>query len=218
MNADIASLHGRRALILHRKDRNRDALESQLHRIGLDVACLAPLSEVALPDADVIFFDADLGYQGLFPWNPSEAPVPLIAILASEAPGRIEWALDQGATAWLHKPIGSTGVFSALAVALRLFEERRQMRASIADLSERVRARPIVVRATLAVMSGLGVDENRALGLLRQAAMRERVTVELLSVRIAAGGALAGLLPQEAVATVAGRTQPGRAQLRRKQT
>jgi len=216
MSAGLAGLHDLRAVILHRPDRNRHALETQLRRIGVDVACIAPLSNDPLPAADVIFFDADLGYEGLFPWGRNAAPVPLVAVLASEAPGRIEWALDQGATACLLKPIGSTGAFNAIAVASRLFAERGQMRGEISELSERVRARPIVVRAASLVMSGFGVDENGALALLRQAAMRERLTVEALAVRIATGGALANLLEPAATASSSGRTERSRP-IRRKQ-
>jgi AmiR/NasT family two-component response regulator len=216
MTAGIAGLHDLRAAILHRPDRNRHALETQLKRIGVDVACIAPLSSGPLPAADVIFFDADLGYQGLFPWGRNEAPVPLIAMLASEAPGRIEWALDQGATACLLKPIGSTGAFNAIAVASRLFAERRQMQGEIRELSERVRARSIVVRAVSLVMSGFAVDENGALTLLRQAAMRERITVEALAVRIATGSPFANLLGPAATASSNGRTETSRS-IRRKQ-
>jgi AmiR/NasT family two-component response regulator len=200
MSAPVTSFRGLRALLLHRQDHNRDALESQLRRIGLLVTCTAPLGDGGLPAADVIFFDADLGYEGLFPWDRNEPPVPLVAVLASEAPGRLEWALDQGATSYLLKPIGSVGAFNALVVAWRLFSERRDTRVALSDLSERVRARPIVVRAALEVMNGLGVSEERALTLLRQAAMRERITVEALCARIAAGGALASLMHPQAVA------------------
>jgi AmiR/NasT family two-component response regulator len=184
-------------LVLHRKDHNRDALESQLRRIGLFVTCRAPtgepLGDGTLPAADVIFFDADLGYQGLFGWKPGEAPVPLVGVLSSEAPGRLEWALAQGATSYLLKPIGSTGAFNALVVATRLFAERRKLRGQVAELSERIRARPLVVRAVIAAMEQLGISDDQALGLLRRSAMHERVTLEIVCARIAAGGSLAGL-------------------------
>ena len=196
MSSPVTNFRGLRAVLLHRQDHNRDALESQLRRIGLLVICVAPLGGAGLPAADVIFFDADLGYEGLFPWDRSDPPVPLVAVLASEAPGRLEWALDQGATSYLLKPIGSTGAFNALVVAWRLYSERRDTRAALSELSERVRARPIVVRATIEVMTRLDVTEERALTLLRQAAMRERLTVEALCARIAAGGPLASLIGQ----------------------
>ena len=35
----------------------------------------------------------------LFGWEPGRAQVPLIALLGSEAPGRIEWALSQAPSA-----------------------------------------------------------------------------------------------------------------------
>ena len=121
MSSPVTNFRGLRVVLLHRQDHNRDALESQLRRIGLLVICVAPLGGAGLPAADVIFFDADLGYEGLFPWDRNEPPVPLVAVLASEAPGRLEWALDQGATSYLLKPIGSTGAFNALVVAWRLY-------------------------------------------------------------------------------------------------
>jgi AmiR/NasT family two-component response regulator len=215
MSPPITNFRGLRALLLHRQDHNRDALESQLRRIGLQVVCTAPLGNGRLPAADVIFFDADLGYEGLFPWDRNEPPVPLVAVLASEAPGRLEWALDQGATSYLLKPIGSTGAFNALVVAWRLFSERRDARSMLTDLTERVRARPIVVRAALEVIRHLGVAEDRALTLLRQGAMRERVTVEAFCARIAAGGPLAGLTGQSTSPAAPLRTVPRRSLHRR---
>jgi len=202
MMESATNVRGMSALLLHRKDHNRDALDSQLCRIGLVVTCQTPLGSGNLPAADVIFFDADLGYQGLFPWDRNAAPVPLVAVLSSEAPGRLEWALDQGATSFLLKPIGSTGAFNALVVASRLFAERRQLRVQLAELSERIRARPLVLRAAMAVMDRLGISDDQALALLRRAAMRERVTLEVLCARIAAGGSLASLVePQHGLPT-----------------
>jgi AmiR/NasT family two-component response regulator len=215
MSPPVINFRGLRALLLHRQDHNRDALESQLRRIGLQVVCTAPLGNGALPAADVIFFDADLGYEGLFPWERNEPPVPLVAVLASEAPGRLEWALDQGATSYLLKPIGSTGAFNALVVAWRLFSERRDARTVVSELTERVRARPIVIRAALEVIKQLEVTEDRALALLRQGAMRERVTVEAFCARIAAGGPLASLTGQSTVSSASLRSVPRRSLQRR---
>ena len=191
---NLPNFSDREALILHRSDRNRDALEAQLRRIGLRVSTLPPTEHPAKVAANVVFFDADAGHSCLFPWPKGDPPVPLVAILGSEAPGRLEWALAQSATAFMMKPIGSNGAFNALVVATRLYEDNRTLRGSVRELSARVRARPIVVRAVVEVMQQQAVDDSEALDRLRRAAMSARTSVEALCASIAASPALAAQL------------------------
>ena len=73
------------------------------------VGCWPELPVEALA-ADFVFFDADLGFDEQFPWKPGAAPMPLVALIGSEAPGRIEWALSHNADAQLLKPVGNAGV------------------------------------------------------------------------------------------------------------
>jgi AmiR/NasT family two-component response regulator len=129
-------------------------------------------------NADVVFFDADLGHDGQFPWPPGEAPMPLIALLGSEAPGRVEWAIGQGADAHILKPIGSAGVYSALVIARHAFAARRQLIAEIDDMRDRLRRRPTVARAVIAIMQGEKMNEAAAFRRLRQIAMETRRTIE----------------------------------------
>jgi AmiR/NasT family two-component response regulator len=195
----IGSFAGRTALIVHRADHHRGALEAQLHRTGLSVRSFSPTEQIARADteADVIFFDADTGHDTLFSWGRSPPPVPLVAIISSEAPGRIEWALAQFACAFMMKPISSGGAFQALVVAHHLHGEMQRLRHAVGELSERVRARPLVVRAVLEMMAQHHIDETRALDRLRRAAMEARMTVEALAAAIAAQPALAGRLDEE---------------------
>lgn len=190
----LPSLSGREALILHRPDRNRDALEAQLRRIGLRVTAFPPAEHPARMTSDIVFFDADAGHDQLFPWPKGAPPVPLVAILGSEAPGRLEWALAQSATAFMMKPIASSGAYNALIVATRLFEDSRALQDSVRVLSDRLRARPLVVRATLEVMRLHGVDDTEALRRLRRAAMSGRVGFEALCASVAASPGLAAQL------------------------
>jgi hypothetical protein len=60
--------------------------------------------------------------------------MPLIALIGSEAPGRIEWALSHNADAQLLKPVGNAGVYSALLIARQAFEARRRLADEIASL------------------------------------------------------------------------------------
>lgn len=177
----LPNFRGRQALVLHRADSNSEILVRQLKSLGLTVRRKWPADDVTAAGIDVIFFDADLGYDGLFAWPANQAPIPLIAVMGSEAPGRIEWTLSQGPSAYLIKPIGSTGVFSALAIAFRTFETQQQLQGSLADLTRRVEARPVLFKAILIVMEGFGLDESEAYQLLRTQSMKHRVSIEELS-------------------------------------
>ena len=116
-----------------------------------------------------MFFDADLGYDAQFPWAPGAAPMPTIALIGSEAPGRIEWALTQGADAHLLKPVGNAGVYSALLIArqrLRRAQAPRPPRSS--TLRSRVAERQTIVRRSL-LLAARGLDEEQAYAQLRRA-------------------------------------------------
>ena len=86
----IQNLGRARVTILHRPDHTVQALTRQLVAIGLILDQVWPeLGPEALA-VDFIFFDADMGYDGQFPWAAGAAPMPMIALIGSEAPGRIE--------------------------------------------------------------------------------------------------------------------------------
>jgi AmiR/NasT family two-component response regulator len=166
------------AVILHRPHAAAEAVTRQLERIGATARTVWPELDATSRNADVVFFDADLGHDGQFPWRPGEAPVPLIALLGSEAPGRLEWAIGQGADAHILKPIGSAGVYSALVIARHAFAARRQLLGEIADMRDRLRRRPTVARAVIAIMHGEKMNEAAAFRRLRQIAMESRRTIE----------------------------------------
>ena len=60
--------------------------------------------------------------------------MPMIALIGSEAPGRIEWSLRAGAHAQLLKPVGDNGAYSALLIARDAFDAQKALSAEIADL------------------------------------------------------------------------------------
>lgn len=185
MRSRLPNFRGQRCLVLHRRDNNSDTLVRQLESLGLIVDLRWPVEGATADGYDVMFFDADLGYDGLFAWPPAPPPIPLIAMMGSEAPGRIEWMLSQAPAAYLIKPIGSTGVFSALAIAFHSFETEQGLKGAITDLTLRVKSRPLVFKAMLALMDQLGIDDDEAYRLLRRESMNRRITVEALSELIA---------------------------------
>jgi AmiR/NasT family two-component response regulator len=174
---ETLSFLGKRAVILHRPGGTTDRLVRQCGLLGLRAeARWRPLR--AIEDFDIVLVDADEGWDGLLPWTPAEKPAPLVALLASEAPGRIAWALDQGADALIAKPVSASAVYPALVMATRRHGEARQLNERIARLEERVRLRSLVHAAVRTLMIADGCDENEAYGRLRHQAMQTRLTLE----------------------------------------
>jgi len=168
------------ALIVHRRHANVDAITQQLQRIGVDaVECWPDVPENAdITPFNIVFFDVDMGYDGQFPWQPQQAPVPTVALIGSEAPGRIDWALRQGADAQLIKPIGSAGVYSALVIAMHNFHRRHALATEIGALRESLDQREAVAQATAIVMLAENLSPKQAYQKLRLTAMAERISVE----------------------------------------
>jgi AmiR/NasT family two-component response regulator len=179
-------LAGWHAVVLHRPHPATDNVVRQLERLGLSVKVVWPDFEPVDAQANIVFFDADMGCDEQFPWAPGAAPMPLVALIGSEAPGRIEWALAQGANAHLLKPVTSAGVYSVLLIAAHGFENRQRLSAQLADLTERVRKRPVVARALLSLMQD-GLDAAAAMQRLRALAMEQRLTVEDAAEAMVAG-------------------------------
>jgi response regulator NasT len=180
----IPNLGGAKAFVLHRPHATVNAVIRQLAAIGLDATACWPELPVAALAADFIFFDVDLGFDEQFPWSPGEAPMPLVALIGSEAPGRIEWALKHNADAQLVKPVGNAGVYSALLIARQSFEARRRLAGEIATLAQRVAERQTIVRAVAALSKG--ADDSRAYAQLRSLAMGWQINIEEAARRIVA--------------------------------
>lgn len=181
----IQQLGGARATILHRPHANVLALTRQLHAIGLVVDEAWPELGAQALAADFIFFDADMGYDAQFPWAAGESPMPMIAMIGSEAPGRIEWSLQMGAHAQLLKPITGSGVYSAVLIARDAFDRQRALAAQIADLKRRLDERQTVVRAVMQ-LAALGKTEAEAYDQLRRMAMSWQINIEDAALRVVA--------------------------------
>jgi AmiR/NasT family two-component response regulator len=180
------SFIGWRALVVHQPHPNVDALLTQFERIGVAASHYWP--EITdLPDLDrfnVVLIDADMGYDDQFPWEPGEAPIPVIALIGSEAPGRVSWAMRQGADAQMLKPIGSAGLYSALVAAAHGFAHRQALTAEIASLRSRLENRELLAEATAILMVRDNISAKAAFQKLRLTAMAERVTLEAMAARL----------------------------------
>jgi AmiR/NasT family two-component response regulator len=183
--ARIPNLGGARAFVLHRPHATVQAISRQLAAIGLEANDCWPELPPDVLAGDFVFFDVDMGFDDQFPWRPGEAPMPLIALIGSEAPGRIEWLLSHKADAQLVKPIGNSGIYSALLIARQAFEARKSLAAEVAALEARIGERQTIVRAVLA-LRGRGADEEGAYRQLRSLAMGWQVSMEEAARRVMA--------------------------------
>ncbi|WFR99140.1 ANTAR domain-containing response regulator [Rhizobium tumorigenes] len=177
---------GWHAAILHREDSNTERLIRQLTLLGLSTSLRwEPLSAMERPD--LVIVDADQGWDGLLASAPAHPAVPVIALLGSEAPGRIAWALEQGAGAIIAKPVASSAVYPALVMAVSIHQERIATRSKMDRLEERVRMRPLVHAAVQKIMEARGVGEEQAYTILRGSAMQRRLPMEQLAAFILGG-------------------------------
>jgi response regulator NasT len=187
----IPNLGGARAVVLHRQHPTVQALTRQLQAIGLAVTQAWPDLPPEALSADFVFFDADMAHDAQFPWPPGAPPMPLIALIGSEAPGRIEASLRIGAHAQLLKPVGDGGAYSALLIAQATRAAQAALTAEVADLRRRLEARQTVVRA-VTLLAARGMTEAEAYAQVRRLAMDWRLTFEDAAARVVAQGGADG--------------------------
>jgi AmiR/NasT family two-component response regulator len=185
--SQLPDLVGWRAVILHRPDEGIDRMVRQLGLLGLTAHVQWEPLDLGRTPADAIFVDADQGWCGLLPWENGAAPLPLVAMLQSEAPGRVAWALETGAGAILSKPVVASAIYPALVLAVSLHRERAGNAEQRALLEERIRMRPLVHGAVRSIMSAQQLDEDAAYRALRFTAMGRRITMEQAAAEILAG-------------------------------
>jgi AmiR/NasT family two-component response regulator len=172
--------------VLHRPHATVDSIVRQLVQIGMDADHFWPDLPVDLDAArfSVIFFDADLGHDGQFPWPAGETPIPAVALIGSEAPGRIAWAIKRGADAQLLKPVAGGGIYSAVLIAREAFARRLALREEIEALSQRLGKREAVAEATALLMVGQNLSAEAAYRELRLQAMAERLSIEAMATKL----------------------------------
>lgn len=182
------SIEPQPALILHRPHANIDAIVRQLTQIGIVAVCAWPdlPGGFAARDYGVMFFDADMGHDAQFPWPAGETPIPAIALIGSEAPGRIAWAIRRGADAQLLKPVTGGGVFSALLIAREAFEQRARLRDEVAALRHRLDGREVLAEATALLMLEASLSAAEAYRMLRRRAMDAQLPLENMAARLVA--------------------------------
>ncbi|CAN7632890.1 ANTAR domain-containing response regulator [Caballeronia sp. LjRoot31] len=181
---------GRYALIVHKDDRDRRALESQLARLGMTVDCRTSVTGVDWPAVQVCFFDADTHRRHAFPWVAGKPSIPLIALIGLETPERIHWSFLQGISAFLVKPIRSNGTYLALMQAEHVHQQNGATDLELNDLKDRVKSRRIVFKALVQTMKRCNLSEDQAFDRIREISMNHAISIEELCVALVCGESL----------------------------
>jgi AmiR/NasT family two-component response regulator len=184
------SFRGLHALIEHPPGRDRTVLKNQLEFLGLKVTVHDQASPAPSDPVDILFFDADGGQTGEQEDAHHEIDLPAVALIGSETPNRLQAMLARRPSAYLMKPIRSTGIYASLAIATHQFATVEAMRRKLASADERLRSRRLLFSATLQIMKEAQVDETEAFRILRRTAMSRRETIEAVS-----AGGVAGKFP-----------------------
>ncbi len=180
MTTRTPNFTGWRVTVLSEEDGNTDRLRRQLGLLGMAVTIQwTPLAGMDVPD--LVLIDADRGWDELLPFSDALPACPVVALLGSEAPGRISFALRHGAGAIIPKPVAASAVYPALVLAVSIHAERAEASRRIAHLEERLKLRPLVFAAVARLKAERHIDDERAYAILRDCAMRRRMPIEQLA-------------------------------------
>jgi len=171
------SFAGMQARVLHPGREVRERVERRLASLGVAAEGRWPALEPGDDAADFLVIDIDRGESGQFPWSPGAAPMPVVGLIGSETPGRLQWAIAQGVDAYL--PIGATAnLFSALVIAFARHADRAGQNRDQAEIIRRNGLRLDLIRAVNSITRTEAVSDAAALKRLRAYAMVERLALE----------------------------------------
>lgn len=175
----LKKLRQLRVAVFHPRDADGELLAGQLQRIGCHALTFWPPLE-ALPDTvDVVFCAVrpELAARN-YTWARAEVAPAIVAVIDYENPTILDAVLDLGAQAVLTAPLRSSGVLSALVLALAVNDEMKEGRKRVARLEKKLQAANQISEAKLILMRTRQVSDTEAYRLIREQAMSKRVGTE----------------------------------------
>ena len=117
----------------------------------------------------------------------SERRAAVLILTAFSQRDLIEQARDAGALAYLVKPFQRSELVPAIELAIGRFQEMKALADQAQNLEDQLETRKIVDRAKGQLMDGHAMSESDAFSFIQRPALRERLTMKLVSERILAG-------------------------------
>ena len=173
----LPAIRGRDCAIFSNDARTVSVLRRQLELLEV-TGTLNP--QVKDPEPAFCFVDVDSSVEENQSFPAGFAQVPVIAVIGTETPRRLEWIMPHRPASVLMKPIGSHGIYTAVVMALAEARRREQDFLKLLKLEERLRARRVFVAAIVKLMQHYGIEEPEAFVMLRNAAQQRRIPIENL--------------------------------------
>lgn len=177
-----SNFRGYRAFLVGLDDANAEHLAVILTRLGLlvEVADLKAPSAGSAKSSAVVFFDAD--EEPETPRIPENCgALASIAVIGNEAPSRLARVVSCGCDSHIVKPIRSTGVYTALVLAVNGRDRVLRAEAEAQLLQQRLAARRVVTKAVVALVQQMNLDDQQAYEYLRKEAMDRRISIEQMA-------------------------------------
>jgi len=181
----LKDLRSLKVLVFHPDDNDRLKLIQQLQRIGCQVQASWPIPSCPPQEIDIIFLavqpdNINMNYEWL---NIDDRP-PLIAVVTYENPTIMQTVLQIGALAILPSPIRSFGVLLSLVVTRRVHGELQSQRRRSDKLEAKFLGVRQIAEAKNILMIARNLNEKNAYEIIREHAMKKRITTEEVAIWI----------------------------------
>jgi AmiR/NasT family two-component response regulator len=190
----LKELRSLRVLVFHPDDQDGQELIGQLGRIGCQVKAFWPPLDKLPEEADLIFFAMRPEILSMdLPWLRKEGLPPMIPVVNYENPVIIEAVLQLNAYGVIASPVKSSGLLTAIAVAVHQAEKSRTREKYVGRLEQRLTAQRKLAKAKAILMLTRNMSEEEAYNLIRNRAMTKRMTTEEIADAVIKANDILGL-------------------------
>lgn len=159
-------------------------LVRELRRLRGEVTAVWPMPDRFPADAGVIVAAYEDRLVDRLPWVPGEATAALVAVLPQHEGYRLESILACSPDGLIHRPFQSHQVRTVTLLAREQHLYLRRLRNRIERLEDTIRAARDIERAKSILMALRKVDEEEAYAILRNQAMKKRVSIATVALTV----------------------------------
>jgi AmiR/NasT family two-component response regulator len=159
-------------------------LVRELRRLRGEVTAIWPAPDRFPADAGVIVAAHEDRLVDRLPWVPGEASAALVVVLPQHEGYRLESVLAASPDGLLHRPFQGHQVRTVTLLAREQHLYLRRLRNRIERLEDTIRAARDIERAKSILMALRKVDEEEAYAILRNQAMKKRVSIAAVALSV----------------------------------